>query len=144
MFVSMDEMFLVLLDLVDAKTKSDGSSAAMNVRHSASFHRSGLNPSFFLPTMSPEFGPSHTQINLDPAPHGNNPARTARPGLPQTEHKQPRTGFNIITAHQPGLAWFQRHGEQGTHVSVYPSHLGRQVMVGSSGLDCSHEEQGQD
>ena len=48
-----------------------------------------------LLTMSSQFGHSHVQISLDPAPHGNSPAWTVRPGPPGTRNKHPGTGFGI-------------------------------------------------
>ena len=42
-----------------------------------------------------QFGSSHIQISPDPAPHGNSPGRTAKPGLPWTKNKHPRTSFGL-------------------------------------------------
>ena len=59
------------------------------------------------------------QISLDPAPEA-----TVQPELP-SENKQSETGFAQIRAPQPGIAWFQWHSEQGTHIWAYPWHLGK-------------------
>ncbi|KAJ1128624.1 hypothetical protein NDU88_007000 [Pleurodeles waltl] len=50
---------------------------------------------FLLLTMPPQFGPSHMQISLETVPHGNSPARTAKPGPHWTGNKHPGTGFGV-------------------------------------------------
>ena len=70
------------------------------------------------------FGPCHTQISPELAPNGIVQPELLDQVLPESEHKQPETGFNLIRAHQPGIAWLQWHSEQGTHVWAYLCHLG--------------------
>ena len=88
-----------------------------------------------LHTRPPQFGPSHTQISLDHASIGSVPPELPNQVLSEPEHKQPKTGFALIEAHQSSVDWFRCHSEPGTHILAYPSHLGCHTEVHKKVMD---------
>lgn len=56
--------------------------------------------------MTPQFGPSHMEINLDYAPIGVDQLKLPGQILLELKHKQLKIGFSLIGAYPSGAAWF--------------------------------------